>query len=313
MRALVLDAYGLSPHVAELPVPSPGAGQVRVRVRATAINPIDWKQASGKFRPILGARFPAFVPGYDLAGEVDAAGAGVTGFNPGQRVHARLSGTAAGANAEYVLAGVDALQHLPDNVDFAAGAGLPLAGMTALQGLRDVCGMPLSGASGRVLVVGASGGVGHFAVQLARHAGAHVTGVCSGRNAGLVQRLGAHAVVDYTQAGAWQGVAPFDVILDCVGVPVGEYLARLVPGGCFASCLPSPSVFAHGLLNAVRGKRVLPVLLKSNAVDLGVLDGLAAAGKLEVVVDSRFPAEQLAAAWERSRTGRAVGKIIVDF
>jgi NADPH:quinone reductase-like Zn-dependent oxidoreductase len=313
MRALVLDAYGLSPHVAELPVPVPGAGQVRVRVRATSVNPIDWKQASGMFRPILSARFPAFIPGYDLAGEVDAVGPGVTGFVPGQRVHARLSGSAAGASAEYALAGLDSLHHLPDSVEFAAGAGLPLAGMTALQGLRDVLGLPLSGASGRLLVVGASGGVGHLAVQLARQAGTHVTGVCSGKNAALVQRLGAHAVVDYTQAGAWNGIAPFDAILDCVGVPVGEFLGRLLPGGRFASCLPSPAVFAHAALNPLRGKKVLPVLLKANAADLGVLDGLAEKGLLEVVVDSRFPAEQLAAAWARSRTGRAVGKIIVDF
>jgi NADPH:quinone reductase-like Zn-dependent oxidoreductase len=313
MRALVLDAYGLSPHVAELPVPAPGEGQVRVRVRATSVNPIDWKQASGKFRPILGARFPSFVPGYDLAGEVDAVGPGVTGFAPGQRVHARLSGNHAGANAEFALAGVDALQHLPDAVGFAAGAGLPLAGMTALQGLRDVCGQPMSVAQGRVLVVGASGGVGHFAVQLARLAGAHVTGVCSGKNADLVRRLGAHEVVDYTQPRPWDGVAPFDVVLDCVGVPVGEYLARLLPGGRFGSCLPSPAVFAHATLNGLRKKKVLPVLLKGNAADLGVLDALAEKGKLEVVVDSRFPAEQLGAAWERSRTGRAAGKIIVEF
>jgi len=313
MRALVLDAYGLSPRGMDLPKPSPGKGQVRVRVRATSVNPIDWKQASGMFRPILGARFPGFVPGYDLAGEVDEVGPGVSGFTPGQRVHARLSGSAAGANAEYALAGVDALQHLPDSVDFAAGAGLPLAGMTALQGLRDVCGLPLTGATGRVLVVGASGGVGHYAVQLARHAGAHVSAVCSGRNAALVRRLGAQEVVDYTQADAFSGVAPFNAILDCVGVPVGEYLPRLLPGGCFASCLPGPSVFAHGLLNGLRGKKVRPVLLKGNAVDLGVLGGLASAGKLETVVDSRFPAGQLAAAWERSRTGRAVGKIIVEF
>jgi len=313
MRALALDSYGLSPRPVDLPIPTPGPGQVRVRVRATSVNPIDWKQASGKFRPILGARFPAFIPGYDLAGEVDAVGPGVTTFSPGQRVHARLSGTAAGANAEYALAGLDALQHLPDNVDFAAGAGLPLAGMTALQGLRDVLGLPLSGASGRVLVVGASGGVGHLAVQLARNAGAHVTGVCSGKNAALVQRLGAHAVVDYTQPGGWNGVAPFDLVLDCVGVPVGESLARLVPGGRFASCLPSPAVFAHAVLNPVRSRKVAPVMLKGNAADLGVLDALASQGKLEVVVDSRFPAEHLAAAWERSRTGRVVGKVIVEF
>ena len=312
MRAMTLDSYGLEPKVAELPIPTPGPGQVRVRVHATSINPIDWKQGSGEVRPVLSAKFPRFVPGYDLAGEVDALGPDVTGFTVGQRVHTRLSGRGGGANAELVLAGLDVLQPMPEGMDFAQAAGLPLAGMTALQGLRDACRLPLSGATQRVLIVGASGGVGHLAVQLARVAGAEVTGVCSAKNAELVRRLGAHHVIDYTQPDAWAGQPIFDVIYDCVGSSPGDFLPRLSAQGRFASCLPGPRLFAHAALNLVRSKKVLPVLLSPNAADLGVLDALVASPQLEVVIDSRFALAELGAAWLRSRSGRVVGKVIVE-
>lgn len=314
MRAMVLPEYGMSPRLAELPAPTPAVNEVLVRVKATSVNPIDWKQGSGRARPLLGAKFPDFVPGYDLAGVVEALGPGVTGFVVGQRVHTRLSGTAGGANAELVCAGLDVLRPLPDALDFEQGAGLPLAGMTALQGLRDGCGLPMSGASRRVLVIGASGGVGHFAVQLARAAGAHVTGVCSARNVELVRSLGAHDVVDYTASDPWRGVTwLFDCIFDCVGSAPGAYLPKLSSRGRFASCLPGPGVFAHAALNPLRSKSVRPVLLSANAEDLAALDALASKGELRVVIDSRYPAEQLAAAWERSAGGHAAGKVVVDW
>jgi NADPH:quinone reductase-like Zn-dependent oxidoreductase len=313
MRAMTLDSYGLVPRVAELPAPKPGPNSVLVRVKATSINPIDWKQASGKARPILGATFPHFIPGYDLAGEIAELGPGVTSFKVGQRVHTRLSGQAGGASAELVVCGLDVLQPMPEGMSFAQAAGLPLAGMTALQALRDACLLPMSGATQRVLIIGASGGVGHLGLQIARSTGAHVTAVCSGKNADLVRRLGAHEVIDYTKPDAYAGVAPFEVIFDSVGSSPGDFLDKLTPKGRFSSCLPGPAVFGHAALNVVRGKKVLPVLLKPNAADLGVLDALVAKGQLEVVIDSRFPMEKLGEAWARSASGRAAGKIIVEF
>lgn len=312
MRAMVLDSYGFQPRLAELPAPLPRVGEVLVRVRATSVNPIDWKQAGGVYRPILRARFPGFVPGYDVAGEVLSVGAGVTTFAPADRVHVRLSGSGGGANAEQVCVPAAELARLPASLDFAQGAGLPLAGLTALQGLRDDCGLrgPLNGE--RVLVVGASGGVGHLAVQLARAWGAHVTGVCSARNAEFVRSLGAHAVVDYAAPHAWAGVAPFRAILDCVGEPVPPQLERLERGGTFASCLPGPGVFLQAALNPLRRRKVSAVMMQPKAADLAVLNELAEEGKLRVHVDSRFPLEQLGEAWARSRTGRAVGKIVVE-
>jgi NADPH:quinone reductase-like Zn-dependent oxidoreductase len=312
MRAVVFRRYGGAPEVVALPAPRPRAGEVLVRVRATSVNPIDWKQVAGRYRPILTARFP-FVPGYDLAGEVVALGPGVEGFSVGQRVHTRLSGQGGGANAELVCAGLDVLRPMPDGLDFAQGAGLPLAGMTALQGLRDACRLPMTGATGRVLVVGASGGVGHLAVQLAKAAGAHVTGVCSGKNAALVRSLGADGVVDYLAADPWRGLAPFDVVLDAVGGSPWQHLHRLAPKGRFASCVPGPTVFLRQALNALTRRAVTPVLLSPNAKDLGLLDERVAAGALKVAIDSTFPPERFAEAFARSQTGRVVGKVIVTW
>lgn len=312
MKVLLFGGYGQPPELVERPTPTPGANEVLVRVRATSVNPIDWKQVSGKYRPILTARFP-FVPGYDLSGEVEALGPGVMGFTKGQRVHTRLSGREGGANAELVCAGLDVLRPMPEGMDFSQGAGLPLAGMTALQGLRDGCGLPMEGATQRVAIVGASGGVGHLAVQLAKAAGAHVTGVCSARNAELVRRLGADAIVDYTKNDAWQGVEPFDVVLDCVGSGHRRLLERLKPQGRYASCVPAPSTFLRQAANLVTSKKVVPVMLDANATDLGVLDALVERKKLEVVIDSSFPVEKLAEAYARSEGGRAAGKIIVTW
>jgi NADPH:quinone reductase-like Zn-dependent oxidoreductase len=313
MRAMVYRSYGGPERLesAELPRPVAGANQVLVRVHASSVNPIDWKRGSGALRLIMPASFP-LVPGFDIAGEVAAIGAGVTTFSVGMRVHARIGEMSGGASAEYAVAGVDVVAPMPAGLDFADAAGIPLAGMTALQGLRDQASMPLEGSKDRVLIVGASGGVGHFAVQIARASGATVVGVCSGRNAALVTSLGAHEVLDYTKPDPYRGQAPFDVVLDCVAGDPGSWLPLLGPSGRYASCVPGPRVFARSALNLFSSKQVKPVLLKSRATDLRILDALFEAGKLRVVIDSRHPLDKLAAAWERSISGRAAGKIIVD-
>lgn len=313
MRAMVYRRYG-GPEVlepAELPEPTPGPGQLLLRVVASSVNPIDWKRASGEMRWLMPVRFPA-VPGYDVAGEVLALGEGVAGFRVGERVHARLRQDHGAACAERTVAGVDVTAPLPEGVGWAEAAALPLAGMTALQALRDEARVPMEGATERVLVVGASGGVGHLAVQLAVAAGARVTGVCSGRNAALVSSLGAHAVVDYTQPDPFRGLSGFDVVVDCVGGSPSAWTGLLAPGGRFASTMPGAAVFLRSFANPLTSVSVRPVMLKPNAADLRFLDGLVAQGRLRVVIDGRFPLDQLAEAWTRSRSGRAVGKIVIE-
>ena len=313
MRAMVYRAYG-GPEkleLADLPRPVPGSGQVLIRVVAHSVNPVDWKRAGGGMRLIMPVSFPG-LPGYDCAGEIVEVGRGVTGFPAGMLVHVRIAEMRGGAAAELALAGADVIVPVPAGMDLGDAASLPLAGMTALQGLRDQTGLPLQGARERVLVVGASGGVGHFAVQIARAAGATVVGVCSGRNAALVTSLGAHEVVDYTQPDPYRGQAPFDIVLDCVAHDPSPWLPLLGPRGRYASCVPRAGVFLRSLVNPFMGQKVRPVMLKTRGADLRILDGLVEAGKLRVVVDSRFPLEALAKAWERSMSGRVVGKIVVD-
>lgn len=311
MRAMVYRGYGGPLELAELPEPVPGPGQLQLRVRATAVNPVDWKRATGKLRMLMPVRFPC-VPGFDVAGVVSALGPGVTGFALGDRVHARLRDHEGGGAAELTNASAEVTARIPDGMGFAEAAGLPLAGMTALQGLRDQLLLPMAGATARVLVVGASGGVGHLAVQLARAAGATVAGVCSARNVELVRSLGAHEVIDYTAADPYRGVAPFDLVLDCVGGPPSAWTHLLVSGGRYASTMPGPSVFLRQLANPLTSRVVRPVLLKSTAADLQLLDERVAEGSLRVVIDQRYPLERLSEAWDRSKSGRAAGKIVIE-
>jgi NADPH:quinone reductase-like Zn-dependent oxidoreductase len=314
MRAMIYRAYGGLERleITDIPRPSPGPEQVLVRVIAASVNPVDWKIASGKLRLLMPMKLPA-IPGFDVAGDIAELGPDVTGFAIGDRVHARIErNRGTGACADFAVVGVNVLAKAPAGMEPAEAAGLPLAGLTALQGLRDRAGLRLEGARERVLVVGASGGVGHIAVQIARAAGATVVGVCSGRNAALVSSLGAHEVIDYAKPGAYRGQAPFDIVLDCVGGISLPWIPKLGRGGRYVSTLPGPDVFLLSMANPFLGRKVRAVMLKSNAEDLRVLDQMVDAGKVRVVIDSRYPLSQLRAAWERSMSGRTVGKIVID-
>ncbi len=313
MKTALYRRYG-GPEVlelGELPRPAPSTDEVLVKVEATSINPIDWKRGSGKLRLLMPAFLP-LVPGYDVSGTVVEAGGRASEFPPGTKVHARISDSRGGASAEFALVSLDVLTRMPDGMSFADAAALPLAGMTALQGLRDTLGLPLKNATQRVLVVGASGGVGHFAVQLAASTGAHVIGVCSARNVELVRSLGAKEVVDYAKADALTGLAPVDLVFDCVSGDASPYLPLIKAGGRYASPVITPGLLARQVLNPLAKVKELMVMLKPTAADLGVLDRLWKSGQLKVVIDSTFPLTRIAEAWAKSIGGRAVGKIVVE-
>ncbi len=313
MKAIIYRSYG-GPEkleLAERPEPKPGPGQLLIRVRSSSVNPIDWKRASGLMRLISPVPMPG-TPGYDIAGEVAALGEGVTSFSVGQRVHARIGEKTGGGYAELALAGVAVTTAMPAGMDFAEAAGLPLAGMTALQGLHDYCRLPLQGAKERVLIIGASGGVGHLALQIAKSTGAEVVAVCSSRNAERVRSLGADSVIEYDKPEPYRDQAPFDIIYNCVSGETGPWLPRLRKSGHYASCMPGPATILSTISNAVTSKQVHAVMLKPRASDLAILDRLYVEGKLRVLIDSRFPLADAKQAWERSLSGRAVGKIIID-
>lgn len=311
MRAMVYRKYGSPERLAleTMPRPTAGRDQVLVRVVASSVNPVDWKMASGAIRIYMPATFPC-VPGFDLAGEVVELGPGVTDFAPGARVHARIAKP--GAAAEYAVADVAQTTAMPEGMSFEVAAALPLAGQTALQGLRDRGGLPMTHATQRVLVVGASGGVGHLAVQIAAAAGADVTGVCSTRNVNFVSRIGATTVIDYTRPDPYRNVDPFDLVYDCVAGDPAPYIRLVKPGGRYASCMPGVKTFLRSFINPLSRRKVFPVMLKGNAADLKFLDELFTAKKLKPAIDASATLEELPAAWKRSMTGRATGKIIIE-
>ena len=314
MRAMQLTGYGgpEALRLVELGQPVPRPGTVLVRVRCASVNPVDWKRAKGSLRLVMPVRFPA-VPGYDIAGDVVSVGVGVNDFAAGMRVHARIADMNAGGCADYAVVGAAELVAMPDAMPYDVAAALPLAGMTALQGLRDGAGLPLTAAAPtRVLVVGASGGVGHIGVQIAKSAGAWVTGVCSGRNVQRVRELGADEVLDYTRSDAFAGVAAFDVVLDCIGGDPGRWLSLMTPEARYVSVIPAPITFIWPLLHPFSQRRVKPWMLKSKGADLRALDALWQRGVLQIVIDGRYPLAALGEAWQRSISGRAVGKIVIE-
>lgn len=260
---------------------------------------------SGKLRFVRPVKFPA-IPLFDAAGEVETDSG--SGFSVGQRVCVRLNDGYGGGAAELVTTRPELVARIPSAFPWEQAAGLPLAGTTALQALRDD-GRVKSGS--RVLVVGASGGVGHFAVQVARILGAHVTGVCSTANVPLVRELGAHNVIDYrTQQG--YGPGPYDTIFDCVGgIPFSRFAAVLARGGTYVTINPEGTFGRIVLSRLGIGPRVVFRLLRANGSDVEWLCAQAQEGTLRVAIDRVVPLAEIASAFERSLSGHAVGKIVV--
>ena len=317
MRAIVRDHYGPPENLQlrELEVPMPGAGEVLVRVRAASVNFADPLVVRG--RPLLvrlatGIRRPKHpVPGVDLAGEVEAVGSGVTRFHPGDSVFGRADG----AFAEFAVAGEGRLAQKPASLSFEQAAAMPMAGTTALQALRDH-GRVQPGQ--RVLVIGASGGVGTFAVQIAKAFGAGVTGVCSTRNLKLVRSIGADAVIDYVQGDYLQGTARFDVILQVAGTDPPLALRRiLTPGGTLV--LSSGQGRLAGVDRIVTAlatsmlvrERLVVFAEKETQADLLALAQLAESGGLTPVVDRTYPLNDAKGAIRHMQGGHTRGKVVI--
>ncbi|HET9967680.1 MAG TPA: NAD(P)-dependent alcohol dehydrogenase [Streptosporangiaceae bacterium] len=319
MKAAVGRRYG-SPDavtVEEVPTPRPGDGEILVRVRAATVGVVDGLARGGSpfyARAQLGPLRPRFpVLGSDFAGVVEAAGRAVTRFGVGDSVF----GTVAprfGAHAEYVcLPSSGAVAPMPTGVSFAEAAAL--ANATALCFLRDKAGLRTGQT---ILINGASGAVGAAAVQLARHFGASVTGVCSGPHAGLVRKLGAEAVIDYTRTDFTRAGQRYDVIFDVAGK--SSFLrcrGALRPGGVYLTTAPSPAIMVQMPWTARFGRTRAVVAftgLRSAALkrsDLLVLRDLVEKSELSAVIGARFPLERIAEAHARVDAGHKKGNIVV--
>ena len=324
MKAVVYTDYG-SPDVLEIRdirKPVPNDDQVLIKVRAASINPLDWHYMEGTpyiMRAFgVGLRKPRDPRlGVDMAGQVEAVGKNVTQFKPGDEVF----GGRNGAFAEYVCARADrAVALKPANITFEQAASVPIAAITALQGLRDK-GRVSPGK--KVLINGASGGVGTFAVQIAKSLGAEVTGVCSTRNLGLVRSLGADHVIDYTKEDFTKGAPRYDVILDNVGTqPLSGFKSVLRPNGI---CVmiggggpndggligPMARPLKALLLSPFMSQKMGMMMAELNKKDLNVLGDLMESGKVKPVIDRTYPLSQIADAIRYLEQGHARGKVVI--
>ncbi|MBI4248312.1 MAG: NAD(P)-dependent alcohol dehydrogenase, partial [Elusimicrobia bacterium] len=281
---------------------------VLIEVHAAGVNPVDWKIRRGDLAFLLGWRFPKIL-GFDVSGRVVSTGPAVRKWKPGDLVYGRLDSSSGGAYAEFAAAGEEALALKPSALSHEQAAAVPLAALTAFQGLRD-CGLVRPGAE--VLVAGASGGVGTFAVQIAKKMGAKVTGVCGTGNIDLVRGLGAERVLDYTKEEIFEPGRLYDVILDAVAAHdfwrVRKFLRE---EGCYLSTLPSAGLFMGTLAGFVSSKKAALILMKARGKDLEVLNSWIESGELKPVIDSHFSLDEIREAHRRSETGRARGKIII--
>ena len=322
MKAIVYRCYG-SPEVLSLEdvvKPAPVGNEVLVQVEAAAINPLDWHYMRGQpyfMRLFSGIGRPKVTRlGVDLAGTVVAVGEDVTQFKIGDPVF----GGRTGALGQYVLIREDrALVLKPENITFAEAAAVPVAAITALQALRDK-GLVQPGQ--KVLVNGASGGVGTFAVQIAKAYGAEVTGVSSTRNVELVRSIGADHVIDYRQADFTQGSERYDVIIDNVGNhPLLALRRVLAPegvvvmvGGTGGDQWLGPLLRPIGAaaLSPFVGQRFVGLLAELNPEDLRLLAEWLEAGKVRSVIDRSYPLHEVPAALAYLEEGRARGKVVID-
>ena len=316
MQAIVRDQYGLDAlELQEVEQPELAADGVLVRVRAASVNPVDWYEVTGApwiARPMMGLRRPkSRLTGRDFAGTVEAVGKDVTDVQPGDDVF----GGKSGAFAEYVC--VSEVARKPANLTFEEAAAVPVAGLSALQGLRDR-GHVQPGQE--VLVNGASGGVGTFAVQIAKALGAEVTAVCSTRNVEQARSLGADHVIDYTREDFTRSGRRYDVILDLAGSKSWSQCRRvlnphgtLVMVGAKGSPLLGPlGHIAKVRLAAWRGsQKAVFFVANFNAQDLGVLRELLESGKVKPVVEKRYELGEVADALRYLGEGHAQGKLVI--
>jgi NADPH:quinone reductase-like Zn-dependent oxidoreductase len=313
MKAFVSEKYGPPEmlRMAEVKKPSPAADEALVKVLAVSVNPADWRsmRATPFFsRATLGLLRPKHrILGGDIAGRVEAVGSDVNQFKPGDEVYANLLDHGNGGFAEYVSVPVEAMSFKPANLSFEEAAAVPMAGVTALQGLRHHGEIR---AGQRVLINGASGGIGTFAVQIAKSYGSEVTGVTSTRNIDLVGSLGADHVVDYTTTDFFRSGRRYDLILDTIGnLSVRDLRRALVEGGQ-AAVVGFTSV-AKLIGVSLRGGRDIAIVSAHVATtDLEYLANLIEAGKVRPHIDRRYPFADIPAAISYLEQGHARGKVV---
>jgi alcohol dehydrogenase len=331
MRAFVLKHYG-GPEgslLMDVPAPTPRPRDILVEVKAAGLNPVDFKFRQGKLRAILRPKLP-LVLGNEFAGEVIAVGSDVKRFGVGDRVFARVAKDRAGAFAEQACVDEDDAAQMPRNLAFTAAAAVPLAGLTALQALRDELRLK---PGQKVFISGGAGGVGTFAIQIAKWLGAHVTTTASNRGEALVRSLGCDEVIDYTAQDISKAGRRFDAGFDLIGGKTLEQMFEIMkPGTKIVSvaALPEPQtairdldgrrilsmmfwLISYGIRSRARraGVSYRYLFMHPSGSDLALLAELIEQGKLKATVDRTYPFAKITEALDYVESGRAKGKVVV--
>ena len=320
MKAMIQTAYGVPSEVLELrevEKPAPKNDEVLIKIQAAAITFGDLTAVKGEpfiGRLWTGLREPKIkTPGKEMAGIVDAVGANVKKFKPGDEVFGDISECGWGAYAEYVSVPEDYLVQKPANIAFDAAAGVPESAVVALQGLQDKGNIQ---SDQKVLIYGASGGIGTFAVQIAKSFDTEVTGVCSTRNVEMVRSLGADHVIDYTKEDFTQNGQQYDLILATAGYrSIFDYKRALAPGGHYVvTGGEMAQIFQPMLLGPLAssgGRTMTNLSMKSDKEDLAYVKELIEAGKVKPVIDKSYPLGELPEAFQYYAEGRSRGKVVV--
>jgi NADPH:quinone reductase-like Zn-dependent oxidoreductase len=306
MKAVRVHEYG-GPEVLkyeDAPRPQAGPGEVLIKVHASSVNPVDWKVRAGHLKQMLNHKMP-MIPGWDVSGVIEAVGSGVTRLKRGDEVYSRPDLSRDGAYAEFVTVKESEVALKPKSIDHATAAAIPLAALTAWQALYDAAKL----SSGQTLLIhGAAGGVGTFAVQLAKMRGARVIATASKKNHDFLRSLGADEVIDYNTTKFEEVVHGVDAVLDTI---TGETMERswktLKKGGILVSILDPPSpekAAAHGV-------RCHHTFVQPNVEQLNEIAKLVDAGKLKIIIEKSFPLAEARAAQESNATGHTRGKIVL--
>jgi NADPH:quinone reductase-like Zn-dependent oxidoreductase len=328
MKALAIRRYKAPMEIMELPRPEPGPGDLLVRVRAASVNPLDYKIRDGVVKVLIPFSFPLIL-GTDLAGDVEAVGPGVTRFKVGDAIYSRLDSDRIGTFAEYALVRETAAAKKPAHLDYGQAASLPLVGLTSWQTLVELAHLQ---AGQKVLIHAGSGGVGTFAIQLAKHLGAQVATTASVKNHPLVKSLGADVAIDYRSTPFEAVARDQDVVLD---TQAGETLRRsfeaVKPGGVVVTIggrpdgkfarawgLSLPLVWILRFLNRKvdrrarkKGVRFEYLFMRASGEQLAKIGELVDQGVIKPILDKTFPLEAAAEAISYVESGRAVGKVVI--
>ncbi|GAB2915027.1 NAD(P)-dependent alcohol dehydrogenase [Streptomyces mayteni] len=307
MRAVRYQKYGEPDvlRVADVPMPKPAAGQVMVKVHGSSVNPIEAQVRGGKMRLLSGFRFPKGI-GQDFSGEVVAVGSKVDDSLVGRRVWGCVLAVSAATTAEYLCVKESQVTVVPSGVDLVNAAAIPTVGLAALAAVRAVG----VGTGQRVLVVGASGGIGSVALQICRALGAEVGAVSAAFNADFCATLGATETYDYADLGSLLSSKKFDAVIDLHGTSLGTYRKRLKSGGKMVTLAPKGMGYAM-LSLLLLGPRVRIAQAKSNRKGLNALAGYVERGELRPVVDEVYPMEKISEAHRAAETGHSRGKRVI--